>query len=216
MRRSKSVTGTLNPWLAIPLEDYERHMELPEIGQAWMLSDALVHAVREFRPRSVAIAGCAGGNGFVRLATLGVGRIVGIDFNPQYLAAVRRRLGPWLPGVELHFADIQVGVPDCAPVDLVFAGLILEYVDVDATMRTLRSLCLPGGVLVVVLQRPLDAKPVVSASPYESLNSLERIMRLRDPEAVSSAARAVGLELHGAHEVVLRSERAFEILSFRG
>jgi hypothetical protein len=30
-----------NPWLAIPLADYEGQMALPEIGQAQMLADAV-------------------------------------------------------------------------------------------------------------------------------------------------------------------------------
>jgi hypothetical protein len=28
-----------NPWLSIPLSGYERHMSLPRVGQAQMLSD---------------------------------------------------------------------------------------------------------------------------------------------------------------------------------
>ena len=216
MRSSKDVGGNINPWLAIPLEDYEQHMDLPEIGQALMLNDEMARAVREIRPNSVAIVGCAGGNGIVRIAAMGVNRIAGIDLNAHYLAEVHRRFGRWVPGLELHLADIQTGVPDCTPVELVFAGLILEYVDVEATMQVLRSLCVSGGALVIVLQRPSDQKPLVSDSPYESLMALEPIMRLRDPGAVTSSARAAGLESIAARQVVLPSEKAFEILTFRG
>ena len=169
MRRSTTVPGKLNPWLKVPLEDYERHMDLPEIGQAMMLNEAMARSVRAFRPLSVAIAGCAGGNGIVRIATMGVNRIAGIDVNAEYLAAVHRRLGSWMPGLELHLADIQTGVPDCAPVELVFAGLILEYVEVAATLHVLRALCAPGRTLVIVLQRASENKPAVSKSPYTSL-----------------------------------------------
>ena len=216
MRRSRSVTANINPWLAIPLEDYERHMDLPEIGQASMLNSELARAVREIRPKSVAIAGCAGGNGIVLIAAMGVERIAGIDLNAKYLAEAHRRFGRWVPGLELHLADIQTGLPDCAPVDLVFAGLILEYVDVDATLRVFRSLCVSGGALVVVLQRPSDEKRAVSDSPYRSLMSLESIMRLRDPNTVTMTARAAGFETIDTRQVTLPSRKAFEILTFRG
>ena len=215
MRRSTTVPGKLNPWLKVPLEDYERHMDLPEIGQAMMLNEAMARSVREFRPQSVAIAGCAGGNGIVRIAAMGVNRIAGIDVNAEYLAAVHRRLGSWMPGLELHLADIQAGVPDCAPVELVFAGLILEYVEVAATLQVLRALCAPGGTLVIVLQRPSDTKPAVSKSLYTSLQALASVLQLRDPAAVTAAALLAGFSEHSRRSEVLESGKAFEILSFR-
>ena len=215
MRRSGQPAGTVNPWLSIPLEDYEEHMDLPEVGQAWMLNDALAQAVKALRPNSVAIAGCAGGNGIVRIAAMGVGRIAGIDLNAKYLAEVHRRLGRWVPGLELHLADIQVGVPDCAPVDLVFAGLILEYVEIEATMRVLRTLCVPGGAIVIVLQRPSETAAPISDSPYPSLLALESIMQLRDPETVTAAACAAGFRPIDSRPITLPSEKAFELLTFR-
>ena len=175
----------------------------------------MAHAVREFHPKSVAIAGCAGGNGIVRIAAMGVGRIAGIDVNAAYVAEVHRRLGRWVPGLELHVADIQTGVPDCAPVDLVFAGLLLEYVEVAATLKVLRTLCAPGGALVIVLQRPSETKAAVSDSPYASLKVLESIMRLQDPDAVTAAAQAAGFTVIGSRRERLESGKEFEILSFR-
>ncbi len=215
MRRAATAPGDINPWLCVPLEDYERHMDLPEIGQAVMLCEAMAHAMREFHPKSVAIAGCAGGNGIVRIAAMGVGRIAGIDVNAAYVAEVHRRLGSWVPGLELHVADIQTGVPDCAPVDLVFAGLLLEYVEVAATLKVLRTLCTPGGALVIVLQRPSETKAAVSDSPYSSLKVLESIMRLRDTDAVTAAAQIEGFNAIGSRRERLDSGKEFEILSFR-
>ena len=214
-RRSTTVPGKGNPWLQVPLEDYERHMDLPEIGQAVMLSEAMAQAVREFHPQSAAIAGCAGGNGIVRIAAMGVERIAGIDVNAAYIAAVHERLGSWLPGLELHLADIQAGVPDCAPVELVFAGLLLEYVEVGPTLQVLRTLCTPGGALVIVLQRPSDTKPAVSVYAYTSLLALESVLQLRDPDAVTVAAKFAGFTEHSRRCEVLESGKEFEILSFR-
>jgi len=49
-----------NPWLSIPLEDYERHMSLPAVGQAQMIADQFDRALARTAPASVAVIGCAG------------------------------------------------------------------------------------------------------------------------------------------------------------
>ncbi|HEY1217163.1 MAG TPA: hypothetical protein VGE93_26340, partial [Bryobacteraceae bacterium] len=72
-----------NPWLEIPLADYEAHMALPSIGQSRLIADQLEALVRSFRPHSIGIIGCAGGNGLERLAGTSVSRMVGVDLNPE-------------------------------------------------------------------------------------------------------------------------------------
>ena len=55
------------PWREIPLSDYEAHMSLPSVGQARMLADQLALLLERHAPISVAIIGCAGGNGLDRI-----------------------------------------------------------------------------------------------------------------------------------------------------
>jgi hypothetical protein len=62
------VTIVRNPWLDIPLDDYERHMALPEIAQARMLADQVALAAAEHKPRSLALVGCAERNGLETMA----------------------------------------------------------------------------------------------------------------------------------------------------
>ena len=52
-----------NPWLDVPLADYEGHMALPGIAQAQLLSDEFERVLANFSPVSVAVIGCACGNG---------------------------------------------------------------------------------------------------------------------------------------------------------
>lgn len=80
-----------NPWLDIPLADYEAHMALPTVGRARLIADELDNLVRSHSPASVAIIGCAGGNGFDCLADTTVGRVVGLDLNPQYIEQAQAR-----------------------------------------------------------------------------------------------------------------------------
>jgi hypothetical protein len=66
-----------NPWLSIPLEEYEGHMALPDLGQAKMLSNEFEELLRTYSPVSAALIGCAGGNGFEEAHKAGV--ILGVS-----------------------------------------------------------------------------------------------------------------------------------------
>ena len=204
-----------NPWLDIPLAEYEGHMALPEVGQAEMLADELEFAIRQHSPKSIAVLGCAGGNGFDRLLGKGIERIVGIDINPAYVEAVRCRFQSRIPGLELHVADIQCALPELAPVDLLFAALILEYVDVPMTMSSLQTLCTPRGDLVIILQAASSSLEAVSPSPYQSIRLLAPAMRLLDQADVQSQAIAAGFSLASSRVVSLQSGKRFIVLSFR-
>ena len=203
-----------NPWLSIPLAEYEGHMALPEIGQAEMLAGELEFAVRQYFPKSVAVIGCAGGNGLDRLVESGIERIVGIDINPAYVETVRRRFRPRIPGLELHVADVQSMLPQIAPVDLIFAALILEYVDVPMTMRSFQKLCAPDGALVVILQAASPNVEKTSPSPYKSIQLLAPAMRLLDQGDVQERAIAAGFSLASSRVVSLRSGKDFVVLCF--
>jgi SAM-dependent methyltransferase len=203
-----------NPWLNIPLAEYEGHMALPEIGQAEMLAGELEFAVRQYSPKSVAVIGCAGGNGLDRLVESGSERIVGIDINPDYVETVRRRFRSRIPGLELHVADIQSMLPQIAPVDLIFAALILEYVDVPMSMRSFQRLCAPDGALIVILQAASPNVEKTSPSPYKSIQLLAPAMRLLDQGDVQERAIAAGFSLASSRVVGLRSGKDFVVLCF--
>jgi trans-aconitate methyltransferase len=203
----------VNPWLEIPLWHYEAHMSDPGIAQAPMLVEELLLAVERHDAKSVAVVGCAGGNGFHQLRATGIERAVGIDINPTYIEAVRRRHGHWT-GLELHIADVQEPLPTIAPVDLVYAALIFEYVDVAATLDSLATLGGSTGWLVVVLQLPSSALPTVSASPYRTLDALAPVMQLRTPQELRDAASAAGLKFVSERTVTLPSGKPFAVLDF--
>lgn len=203
-----------SPWLDIPLADYEGHMALPEIAQARMLADELESAVREHAPKSLAIIGCSGGNGFERLIDTTVERIVGVDINPSYVVAAQARFGAQFPQLALYVADIEQAVPDIMPVQMIFAGLIFEYVDLPAAMHNLRPLCASGGAMVAVLQEPSVEAKVISPSPYRSLQRLAPAMRLRDATGVKAAAAEAGFAPRATRSLTLPSRKSFTVLSF--
>ena len=204
-----------NPWLHIPLADYEGHMGLPQIGQDRMLADVFAAALERYRPGSVAVLGCAGGNGFERIATDVTRRVVGVDLNPGYIREARARFGGRLPGLELFAGDVQVKDFAFTPVELVYAGLLFEYVEVDTVLTRIRAMLRSGGTLLTVVQLPCAATPEVTGSPYASLGELASIMRLVAPGSLKRAADALGYRETDAYTVQSAGGKGFRIQSFR-
>lgn len=198
-----------NPWLTIPLQDYEGHMASPDVGQADMLANEFGVLLAEHSPSSVALIGCAGGNGFTQAADVGVGRLVGIDINPQYVADAHARFADQIPGLETYCADIEQPLPQIARVALVYAALVFEYVDISKAMLSLRELCLPGGWLATLLQLPKEGAASVSSSRFTTLQDLSSIMRLVPPEQLRSVAEHVGFKFWSETTISLPSGKQF-------
>ena len=204
-----------SPWLDIPLADYEAHMALPSVAQSVLMSDQLDYVVRTYSPRSVAILGCAGGNGFDRLIGTGVNRLVGIDLNPEYIDAARRRYAGIIGMLELHIADIQTSTSLFEPVELIYAALVLEYVDLALTLDALRCHCKPNGILAVLFQLPHATMAEVSPSPYSSLQLLAPNMRLVAPQELQRQATRAGFVLEQSRTISSPGGKHFCVAEFR-
>ncbi|HEU4618501.1 MAG TPA: class I SAM-dependent methyltransferase, partial [Gammaproteobacteria bacterium] len=194
--------------------DYEAHMALPYVGQSQLLGELLEQAAAQHAARSVAVLGCAGGNGFERLPA-SVERIVGVDLNPDYVATARERHGRRFgPGrLELLVGDVQTEALPFEPVDLIFAALLFEYVDVAATLANAHRRLRTGGALVAVLQLPAEAAEV-TPSPYASLEALSPVMRLVPPSGLRSAAEEAGFRFADERTAEASGGKRFRILHF--
>ncbi len=204
-----------NPWLDIPLADYEGHMALPNVGQAQLLSDVFARALSKYAPRSVAVLGCAGGNGLDRVSSNVTERVVGVDLNPDYVNQVRTRFNHQIPLLELWVGDVQTDEFAFAPVDLVFAGLLFEYVDAEAVLAKTRAMLCPGGTLLTVVQLPSSAIPEITPSQFASLGALSSVMRLLPPTLLRQLAAAHGYCETEAQTVEAADGKEFRIQAFR-
>jgi hypothetical protein len=171
-----------NPWLAIPLTDYEQHMDSVEVQQLGILAELFAAAVIERKPNSIAILGIAGGNGLEHIKDHGT-RIVGFDVNPRYLETVRERY-PLLSRLELHCIDLAETLVDVEPVELVHAALIFEHAGIDRCLENALSLVAPGGFLSVILQIPSETEQSVSPSRFSSIQSLSSHFSFVDPASL--------------------------------
>jgi SAM-dependent methyltransferase len=199
-----------NPWLDIPLTDYESHISLPAIAQGQMLASQFSDVLQQFMPESVAVVGCAGGNGFDKLPS-SVRRVVGVDINSSYIASAAARYLGRVPGLELYVADIQAGPMPFAPVDLIYAALLFEYFSLPAALCNLWSVCRPGGRLVALLQQPSALLHAVSPSPYVSIQTLILLMRLIPPTELADCTSSFGFILESEKRIVLNSGKEFVV-----
>lgn len=169
-----------SPWHQIPLADYEAHMALPSVAQAELLRNSLQRTVARFQPRTLAVLGVAGGNGLECVDPAIVRRVVAVDLNPQYLEVCVNRHAATFQQFEPVLHDLALGPLAIQPVECVFAGLVLEYLELECFYDLLPSL-LTNGVLAVLLQLPSPSLPEVSPSPYPSLTLLQSAFSFVDP-----------------------------------
>lgn len=182
-----------NPWLSIPAADYEAHMASPEVGQLQFLNKVFKETMALRRPGSLLVAGCATGNGFEHIDFAVTKRVVAVDINPAYLILLRERFRNVAKRIETVDKDILTCGFEPASFDLIFGGLVFEYIDASAALTRFRTWLKSDGILAAVLQLPDDRLPKVTATSFASLWSLAPVMKLRTGEAFDAAAATQGL-----------------------
>ncbi len=190
-------------------------MSHPSIAQAAMLADHFERLVLRYMPRSLALIGCAGGNGLERLASGQVARIVAVDINPRYVEQTGIRHGRRLQNLELRCADVQSAALAFEPVELLYAALLFEYVDVAVTLAALRRHCRAGAILATALQLPYASQAAVSASPYASLGALAAAISLVAPAELTRSAAGCGFSLLDSASLVAPAGKEFCFQTFR-
>jgi len=198
----------MNPWLALPLDDYEGHMGSAAVNQLGPLADLFGDALARLRPRSVAVLGIAGGNGLHHLDGAITTRVVGIDVNPGYLAATRQRF-PDLRGLELICADLEHDAIEIEPVSLVHAALVFEHAGTGRCLDSAVSLVVPGGHLSVVLQIPTEGHAPITPSGYASIGTLADDFALVDPHRLRRLLAQQDLRLTHQSRLTLATGKAF-------
>jgi hypothetical protein len=187
-----------NPWLNIPLTDYEGHMRSDEVQQLDALSELFAAALTRYQPTSVAVLGVAGGNGLDRIDSNVTKRVVGLDLNCRYLDEARKRYGETCH-LSLFCVDLAEELVDLEPVNLVHAALIFEHAGIDRCLENAVSLVQDAGALCAVLQLPSPAEQEIGPSTFSSMLSLRGNFALVDRISFQSKLASLGFQL--VHEV---------------
>lgn len=106
-------------------------------------------------------------------------------------------------------------MPDLQTVELVYAALVFEYVDIPATLRNISRLCRLNGLMAALLQLPKQGGDAVTDSPFGSLKTLNSIMRLVPPEELSDSAEVAGFTRLSKKTITLPSRKQFSLQVFR-
>jgi hypothetical protein len=198
-----------NPWLEVPLADYEAHMALPAVAQAQMLADIFQKVVSSFRPNSLAVLGVAGGNGLAFVDPAIVRRLVAVDINPEYLKTCVGRYATTFATFEPVAHDLSEEPPAIEPVDCIFAGLVLEYINVERFCAALPMVLKEQGVFRVILQLPSPHLPEVSDSPYTSLSRLKSAFSFVNPVLLEEYLCESGFSMISSNRFELPSGKSF-------
>lgn len=202
-----------NPWLEIPLHDYEAHMNAPRVAQLSALADLFEEALAQSHPESVAILGIAGGNGLERVDITVTKRIVAVDINPTYLNAVRER-HPKLP-LKPVCVDLTKETVNEEGVQLVHAALIFEHTGIDESLRNAASLVAADGHLSVVLQLPSTEEADVSQTPVQSIQTLSDHFKIVDRARLGTALKMMGFNLCNERKCDVPAGKAFWLGIFK-
>lgn len=153
-----------NPWLNISLDDYENHMAYATVKQLQTLSDLMQDQILDNPSERILIMGIAGGNGLEWIDANRVEAVYGIDINPDYLAACKKRypeLGAILELLQIDIRDESIALPSA---QLVIADLFIEYVGLDAFCKAITQI--RPQIVSCVLQSEGENDGIASTSPY--------------------------------------------------
>jgi len=190
-------------------------MALPAVGQAELLSGELSRAIESVKPNSLALLGCAGGNGLDQIAVQKMSRVICLDINPEFTEELGKRYSRRIPGLECHVGEAETFRSDIT-VDLVFGALVFEYTRLTEAIESVARLLANEGEFVSLLQLPADGIPTVTPSPYaQALNIVLECFHYVDPQELENLSRRAGMSLVEKRIVTLDSGKSFAVLRMK-
>jgi len=203
----------VNPWLNIPAADYEGHMDSSNVDHLLFLASTFKETLEHHDCGTVALLGCATGNGLEHVKKEFTHQVTAVDINPEYLEVLRQRYGNSVPGLEVVQDDLESCELEKQAYSLIFAGLVFEYLEPQALLQRIAKWLQMDGILVTVLQPAEGAS--VTETPYTSIKSLNSIMSLIDPNKFKIIAANVGLMAIEEKFITLETGKSFYIGTYQ-
>jgi predicted TPR repeat methyltransferase len=202
-----------NPWLEIPLDDYEKHMSHATVGQLGLLSSLTNKYLTRIKPASCIFVGVAGGNGLEHINNEISRHIVGIDINQDYLDVAHKRHHNKIPSLLLLNLDVSKNTDTIFHSDLIWAALIMEYIGIDACLKFSANNLTPGGHLIVTIQCNNNLQSV-SATGIESVKKAGSVFNAVDINLLLGKAKEMGFAYIGREENQLPNGKSFLTIDF--
>jgi 2-polyprenyl-3-methyl-5-hydroxy-6-metoxy-1,4-benzoquinol methylase len=202
-----------NPWLHIPLEDYEQHMSHHLVGQSTLLNALTKKYLNSIKPEAVIFLGIAGGNGLEHIDNQITKLVYGIDINQDYLDTAYKRYKEGIPTLQLLNLDITQHSESICKADLIWAALVLEYTGIDKALAFCSNNMRKEGHLVISTQSN-NNKQTVSPTGIESVKKAGEIFSIVDPELLTSKTLENGYKLVGKEENILPNGKSIITFHF--
>jgi len=203
-----------NPWLDIPLEDYERHMSHHLVGQAALLSSLTKKYLDEVKPEAAIFLGIAGGNGLEHIDNNITRSVYGIDINPDYLNIAFDRYHHAIGSLQLVNLDIAANAETICRADFIWAALVLEYTGIDTALAFCTNNICKDGHLVISIQSNNNIKQSVSPTGIETVQKAGEIFSIIDPEQLLNKAAEAGYRVIGKEENFLPNGKSIKTFHF--
>ncbi len=208
-----------NPWLRISNADYEGHMGHEAVGQLGALSRITgdqMALMREKTNAAVAVLGIANGNGLEH-AGRGLGRIIGIDINEEFLDVCRERYSHLLPALELHRIDLVTerrrAIDVIRGADLIIANLLVEHIRIDNLVAIVMDLERP--IVSVTIQVNPDGALVSRSGREAAFNEVVEHAQECEEDILVLSMRDAGYVLSHRAEYGLPNGKSLVRLDFR-
>jgi len=203
-----------NPWLHIPLEDYELHMSHDSVGQSGLLNSLTKKYLYKIQPQTTIFLGIAGGNGLEHIDSNITKRVIGIDINPDYLNTAFERYNHQIDFLQLLNLDITKNSESICRADFIWAALILEYTGIDKVLEFSANNIHTGGHLIVSIQSN-NNKQSVSPTGIESIKKAGEIFSIVNPEVLVGKASETGFVQIGKEESALPNGKSIITFHFK-
>ncbi len=200
-----------NPWLNIPASDYDGHMA--EVGQSQVLSRIFLQTILGFSPNKLGLLGCATGNGLEHIDQRRVEEVHIVDINPQYLRIAVDRYKKRISKLISHQVDLSKEHPNIPPLDLIFVGLVFEYVSPEILVPKLKGWIGKHGHVVVVIQENAPGA-FVSKSRFPSLGTLATSSHDIDAEDLTRIFTASGFSLVSELQEPIHQNKNFCVITY--
>ena len=198
-----------NPWLHIPVREYEAHMRAPSVGQKQMLDAVFRDLLHQHPPEYLAVLGCTAGNGFDLIDWQHITRVTGFDINDAYLRLAMRRFARYSHKMEFRCCDVGSCNLGQNAFDLIHGALIFEYIPLQPAIHHIFQAMKKHGLFSAVLQMPHESLSMVSKTRYQSLEKLAGIMTLHDPDYFRRTAAESRLKEIKHRYMILESGKPF-------
>ncbi len=202
-----------NPWVNIPLEDYERHMSHHMVGQSTLLNSLAKKYLDKIKPEMAIFLGIAGGNGLEHVDSSTTRNVIGIDINQKYLDTAFKRYNSSIPSLKLLNLDLSKHTESICKADFIWAALILEYSGMDKALEFCANNICNDGHLIVSIQSNNNTH-TVSSTGIETIKKAGEIFSIIDPDKLFSKSLEKGFKLMEKEENILPNGKSIITFHF--